>query len=508
MNLFAQHVERCMENRFKSYETAYGEANQNPTDDEFREVLTNVNNVQKSESQHCAHALSNFVIQHGGMRNLSFDLTANTAYGHDRVLGKLKVWQARIHLTKPGRIEDKIDSNSRPVVFSTQYRFLIALSFPGEERPRVSKIAAMLASHLGKDQILYDEWHAAEFARPNLDIYLPKLYREQSLLIVFFFGSDYGRKEWCGLEWRAGRDLLKEGKGHRLMLLRLDSAEIEGLYSIDGYLDIRKMPDDVVTRQILKRLELTQKPSTEASEGLHRTVTQRASFETVRSNETSVTPRMVGGRYGGDRVLSDNGHDLNPKETELLWNAVKDSKGQILHTQTFDGESIRTNQLQFLENADARIAAEWIGAFRSLQARGFIEPLSYDSDFFQVTGDGYRAADELEGFARWDAKSIVLRARYVNARDNKAITLTCKGIIAIPPRYFPDQVGADRSVQRSLKEPRTLLVEGIDSEPALTWTPTEVEFLDVGTGKVVSFLVEGMEFVRPSSLRIPLVGQH
>ncbi|MGC1686886.1 MAG: deaminase, partial [Candidatus Acidiferrales bacterium] len=195
----------------------------------------------------------------------------------------------------------------------------------------------------------------------------------------------------------------------------------------------------------------------------------------------------------GARVaFSPTNDDLNPKEIELLWNGAKDPAGEVLHTRTLDGESIRTNGRQFLENVDARTGAEWVAAFRSLHDEGLIEPLSYGSDFFQVTGDGYRAADELEGFARWGAKSVVLRARYLNAPDDEA-TLTCKGIVAIPPRYFEDQIGADRSAQRSLKEPRTLLVEGIGSQRTLAWSPTEVEFLDSASGQSQKFQIRGME---------------
>lgn len=134
------------------------------------------------------------------------------------------------------------------------FRFKIALSFPGEYRARVENIATLLSASVAKDAILYDRWHAPEFARPNLDVYLPKLYHEQSLLLVFFFCGAYADRQWCGLEWRVGRDLLKQGEDQRIMLLRLDDGKIQGLYSIDGCLDIRDMPDPDVAEAILKRL--------------------------------------------------------------------------------------------------------------------------------------------------------------------------------------------------------------------------------------------------------------
>jgi hypothetical protein len=56
-------------------------------------------------------------------------------------------------------------------------RFAIALSFPGEHRPFTADVAGRLASDFGKDRVLYDKYYEAEFARLDLDVYLPRLYR-------------------------------------------------------------------------------------------------------------------------------------------------------------------------------------------------------------------------------------------------------------------------------------------------------------------------------------------
>src|ERR1022692_723780 len=65
-------------------------------------------------------------------------------------------------------------------------RFRVALSFPGELRWRVEKIAEALAVPLRRERILYDKWYAAEFTRPRLDIYLSDLYHNNSDLIAVF----------------------------------------------------------------------------------------------------------------------------------------------------------------------------------------------------------------------------------------------------------------------------------------------------------------------------------
>jgi hypothetical protein len=160
-------------------------------------------------------------------------------------------------MTTARREQSMVVDRPIPLTVGSQmpFRFQIALSFPGGYRPRVEKIASALAHVIGRNSVLYDKWHMAEFARPNLDVYLPKLYHEQSRLLVFFLGEEYTQKEWCGLEWRAGRDLLKRNEDDRLMFLRLDPADIPGLYSIDGYLDVNCLNDGQVASEILKRLE-------------------------------------------------------------------------------------------------------------------------------------------------------------------------------------------------------------------------------------------------------------
>lgn len=54
------------------------------------------------------------------------------------------------------------------------------------------------------------------------------------------------------------------------MLLRLDRSEIDGLYSIDGYLDIDQMSDDEVSSEIQKRLSsIASPPGANGSEQDH-----------------------------------------------------------------------------------------------------------------------------------------------------------------------------------------------------------------------------------------------
>jgi hypothetical protein len=134
------------------------------------------------------------------------------------------------------------------------HRFRIAFSFAGEKRDFVAKIAAILAKRFSEDQILYDKYHKAEFARARLGRYLPKLYYDQSALVVVILCRKYNQKEWCGLEWDAIFDLIKQRREDEVMLCRFDMATADGLFSDTGYADLDNENADQAAALILERL--------------------------------------------------------------------------------------------------------------------------------------------------------------------------------------------------------------------------------------------------------------
>lgn len=134
-------------------------------------------------------------------------------------------------------------------------RFRIAFSFAGEKREFLAKVARIVADRFGEDEILYDKFHEAEFARRDLGIYLPELYHKESDLVVVVACLDYENKEWCGLEWTAIHALLKNRKDSDVMLTHFGRATIKGLYDTAGWIELdQKSPDQFATL-ILERLK-------------------------------------------------------------------------------------------------------------------------------------------------------------------------------------------------------------------------------------------------------------
>ncbi|MFM9100557.1 MAG: TIR domain-containing protein, partial [Cyanobium sp.] len=162
-------------------------------------------------------------------------------------------------------------------------RFAVAFSHAGEDRPQVAPLAEALAARLGRDRVLYDRFHEAEFTRIGLNVYLPRLYRDESELIVVVLSPDYPRKRWCGLEFRWIRELLDTPASERIMLLSLGQPgdfSDHGILSGDGYLEISQRPAAEVVERICERLalqgvtlpqELPQQPGGELAEEEERT---------------------------------------------------------------------------------------------------------------------------------------------------------------------------------------------------------------------------------------------
>jgi len=139
-----------------------------------------------------------------------------------------------------------------------QKRFKVALSFPGERRQFVQEVAVALIMEFGKDKVFYDKNFEAELARPDLDTYLQEIYHDNSELIVVFLCAQYDKKEWCGLEWRAIRDLIKKRNASDVMPIRFDSTHIPGLFSIDGYVSVDDRRPKEIAARIIERYRFNQ----------------------------------------------------------------------------------------------------------------------------------------------------------------------------------------------------------------------------------------------------------
>jgi hypothetical protein len=139
----------------------------------------------------------------------------------------------------------------------SKHIFDVALSFPGEIRPLVEKIVQELEGRLGPNRYFYDNNYVSQLAQPSLDTLLQGIYKRAKLDVVFL-SSDYQKKDWCGVEFRAVKDIMFNRENNRVMFVRTDDGSVEGVFQTDGYIDARKFPPAKIAEFICERLILLQ----------------------------------------------------------------------------------------------------------------------------------------------------------------------------------------------------------------------------------------------------------
>ena len=91
-----------------------------------------------------------------------------------------------------------------------------------------------------------------------MDLILHNVYKNNAKLIVVFFGSSYQEKEWCGIEFRAIRDILLKKENRRIMYIKMEDGNVDGILNIDGYIDARESDPLRISSYIKDRLTLLE----------------------------------------------------------------------------------------------------------------------------------------------------------------------------------------------------------------------------------------------------------
>lgn len=152
--------------------------------------------------------------------------------------------------------DDGIGKIDRSTSSIDRLHFMVAVSFPGERRAYVADVVNVLRKGLGEDAVFYDHTYQSQLARPNLDLLLQDIYRNRADLLLVFLGAEYQEKLWCGLEWRAIRELIKERADSKVMFVRFDDNKVDGVFTIDGYIDARRNNPKDVARCVMERLSV------------------------------------------------------------------------------------------------------------------------------------------------------------------------------------------------------------------------------------------------------------
>ena len=160
----------------------------------------------------------------------------------------------KVNLSKELQSLD-IKTTNLPIDITKQL-FDVAFTFAGESRSLVEQIVRALEKKLGKGNIFYDNNFISQLARPSLDTLLQEIYRNRSKLVVVFLCEQYQNKKWCGLEFKAIKELIMEKEITKIMFIRLNDGHVDGVFKTDGYIDGNKFTPQELADFIKERIDL------------------------------------------------------------------------------------------------------------------------------------------------------------------------------------------------------------------------------------------------------------
>jgi hypothetical protein len=150
-------------------------------------------------------------------------------------------------------------NNILPPIDIATHHFDVALSFPGETRQFVEEVVAELKMRLGDNSYFYDNNYVSQLARPSLDTLLQDIYRNRAKVVVVFLSDDYEHKKWCGIEFRAIREIISDQED-KVMFVRTGEGTVSGVFKTDGYVDAKRFGPAEIAKFIQERVLLAKMP--------------------------------------------------------------------------------------------------------------------------------------------------------------------------------------------------------------------------------------------------------
>ncbi len=131
-------------------------------------------------------------------------------------------------------------------------RYDVALSFAGENRAYVEKVAASLKNHGIK--IFYDDYEKVNLWGRNLYSHLDWVYRVASRYCVMFISKAYADKVWTNHERESAQARALTENQEYVLPARFDDTELPGLRPTIGYVDLRNTDPEALSELIREKL--------------------------------------------------------------------------------------------------------------------------------------------------------------------------------------------------------------------------------------------------------------
>jgi hypothetical protein len=130
----------------------------------------------------------------------------------------------------------------------------VALSFAGEDRAYVEKVAEFLKTN--SVRVFYDNYEKTTLWGKDLYTHLQEIYYQEAKYTIMFVSSHYAQKLWTNHErMNAQARAFQENKEY-ILPARFDDTEIPGLLNTIGYIDLTGLEPEDFGKLIVEKLEI------------------------------------------------------------------------------------------------------------------------------------------------------------------------------------------------------------------------------------------------------------
>jgi hypothetical protein len=133
------------------------------------------------------------------------------------------------------------------------FEYDVVLSFAGEDRSYVEKVASFLQSQNTK--VFYDEFDQVNLWGKDLYEYLDEIYRKKGRYCIMFISKYYALKAWSTHERKSAQARAIESNQEYILPARFDATEIPGILPTVKYIDLNKYTPEQFGGIVLSKLE-------------------------------------------------------------------------------------------------------------------------------------------------------------------------------------------------------------------------------------------------------------
>ncbi|WP_050607312.1 toll/interleukin-1 receptor domain-containing protein [Clostridium niameyense] len=133
-----------------------------------------------------------------------------------------------------------------------KFDYEVALSFAGEDREYVEKVAEILKA-IGI-QVFYDKYEEVDLWGKNLYTHLDDIYQKKSKYCIMFISKHYKEKLWTNHERESAQARAFESKEEYILPAKLDDTEIPGIRKTIGYINIEKLSPEDFAYKVAKKI--------------------------------------------------------------------------------------------------------------------------------------------------------------------------------------------------------------------------------------------------------------